>query len=143
LLAANLIDEYGPPDRVEPSRLVWNNKHLMKRISAWDEIPGSRPDAGGYLLEETVSYQVPEPRRQDLASFSDDISVSPDGTELSARSDNEGLNFLALNLADEIIQGVKTPDEARQAYDQTLQLKAAGKTSAFTQGLLFLPSPLP
>ena len=108
LLAAKLIEEYGPPDRVEPSRLVWNDKHLWKKISVWDGIPGSGPEEGAYLLEQTVSYPVPAQKRPDLAAFSDDIRVSGDGAELSARSVSEDRNFLAVNLADEIVQGIKT-----------------------------------
>jgi hypothetical protein len=143
LLAADLIDEYGPPDRVESSRLVWNNKHLWKKITVWDDIPGSSPDDGGYILEQTVSYPVPAQKLEDLAAFSGELRVSADGTELSARSISEDRDYLAVNLADEIVQGIKTPEEARQAYDQILRLKQAGKTSAMTQGFNFLPNPLP
>jgi hypothetical protein len=138
LLATDLIEEYGPPDRVEPSRLVWQNKHLWENITVWDELPGR-----DYFLEQTVSYPVPAQKRQDLAAFSDDVSLSAGGTELSVRSVSEDRNYLAVNLAYEIIEGIKTPAEARQSYDLTLRLKAAGKTSAFTEGLLFLPRPLP
>ncbi|MCX5794996.1 MAG: hypothetical protein NTY77_05845 [Elusimicrobia bacterium] len=122
LLAAKLLDEYGPPDRLESGRLVWNDQRLWKRISVWDELPGLGPGEGGCLLEETVSYPVPARKRPDLAAFSGDIRVSVDGTELSARSLSEERNALAVDLADEIVKGIKTPDQARRFYDHTLRL---------------------
>jgi hypothetical protein len=82
---------------------------------------------------------VPANRRSGLAAFSDAVLVSGDGTELAARSVNEDHNYLVLNLAVEIVKGIKTPAEARRFYDATLELKAAGKTSPYTEMLLFTP----
>jgi hypothetical protein len=138
LSAAVLIDEYGPPDRVEAYRLVWNNAGLCRRLPAWP----AWSSAGDEDIECTVAYPVPVEQREALAEFSSRLQVSVDGTELSARSDSEDVNRLTLNLAALIIAGLD-PSEARRSYDNALRLRAAGKTSALTANVLFGPTPEP
>jgi hypothetical protein len=57
--------------------------------------------------------------------------------ELSFRSDSEKKNFLALNLADEIISNWKDADSARQAFAEAVNLSRAGKSSPYMEGLRF------
>ena len=137
--AAALLEEYGAPDRIESSRLTWNGRHLFNRVVVWDEIPGSEPAAA--IIDASVAYRVPEAKRPELAAFSDEVRVSEDGHELAARAESMPAAALALNLANEIVIGLKTPAEARAFQKKTLRLRAAGKVSAFTQGLIFLPAP--
>jgi hypothetical protein len=143
LSASKLIDEYGAPDEIDSSRLVWRDRSLVKRIAVWDVPSEFEADGGAGNVEYTVAYAVPRDKRGALAAFSPDVRVSRDSTELSARSTSEEVNFLAINLADEIIHGIKTPAEARDFFHRTVELSAAGKTSPFMQGLLFLPKPAP
>jgi hypothetical protein len=135
--AAGLIEGYGPPDAVALGALGWKNRGGWKRIVLWD----ANESAGAGNLEQTVAYRVPEGRRDALEAFSGRVRVSRDGTELSARSDSEGLNCLALNLADEVGRGVRGPEEARRFYESTVALAAAGKSSRYMQGILFLMRP--
>ena len=58
---------------------------------------------------------------------------------LTARSDSEENNYISLNLADEIVHGKKSVAEARNFYAKTEQLGLSGKTSSYSQGLLFQP----
>ncbi len=46
---------------------------------------------------------------------------------------------IALNLADEVATGKRTEREAREFFDKTAALSAAGKTSPYTRMLLFKP----
>jgi hypothetical protein len=133
--AAALIARYGAPDALSLGALGWKDKGRWKRIVLWD----AGGSAGG--LQQTVSYRVPPDKREALAAFSAEVVVSPDGTELSARSQSEGLNCLALNLADEVGRGLRDPKGARRFYDRTAALAAAGKTSPYMQGLLFAAQP--
>jgi hypothetical protein len=135
--ALKLIDEYGPPDQIESSRLVWNDKGPWKRISVWDVVPYYDSNTGPNNLEETIARHVTPAQRRELLAFDRNIKASEDGTELSARYDREELNILALNLADEVLQKVKTPIEARLFYRETADLSVAGKSSRYAQGLLF------
>lgn len=141
LNAAGLIERYGPPDRIESYRLVWSGKGPWKTLAVWDVAPYYDSQAGPDDLEGTVAYTVPASRRGALADFGKGLSVSRDGRELSARSSSEELNFLALNLADEIARGLKSPAAARDAYEAALRLRAAGKSSPYLGGLLFQPGP--
>jgi hypothetical protein len=137
-----MIDKYGAPDRIEDKRVVWQNKGPWKRIAVWDGMDIYEKYAGVDNIEQTVTYLVPPDRLMAVNDFRDRVRVSADGAELSARSSSEERNCLALNLADEIIHGVKTPDEARGFYVSTLRMADAGKSSPYMQGLLFQsPSP--
>ncbi|HAM35435.1 MAG TPA: hypothetical protein DEB40_05185 [Elusimicrobia bacterium] len=141
LSADNLMERYGLPDRIESGRLLWHGRGPWKRIEVWDVMPFYGSDLGPDNLEQTISYPAASSKRKELAAFSKKLRVSKDGTELSARSTGEERNFLALNLADEIVRGLKEPVGARRFYDLTIQLAAAGRSSRYMQGLLFMPGP--
>jgi hypothetical protein len=143
-----MIDKYGSPDIVESNRVVWEKKGPWKRMVVWDDMGVGlghgqmrKPTDGN--LEEVLEYLVPENKRRAVEDFSERLKVSEDGALISARSFSEERNFLALNLADEIIRGVKTPEEAKAFDAATLQLADAGKPSPYMKRLLFRAPPLP
>ena len=143
-----MVEKYGRPDRVETNRVVWEKKGPWKRIVVWDDMGvglglGQMGKVADNNIEEILAYMVPEDKRRAVEDFSGRLKVSADGAQLSARSFSEERNFLALNLADEIIRGVKTPAEAKAFDAATLQLADAGKPSPYMKGLLFQPPPLP
>ncbi|NNN07439.1 MAG: hypothetical protein HKL90_16240 [Elusimicrobia bacterium] len=140
-LSLNLmVDKYGPPDRIELSRVVWLNRPPWKRIAVWDDMELQQFSlAKDQNLEDTIAYSVPRDKRVALRHFNGRVSVSADGSEISARSFSEARNFLSLNLADEIIRGAKTPAEAKAFDAETLKLADAGKSSPYMSGLLFTP----
>lgn len=135
-----MIEKYGPPDRVETLRLVWENRGPWKRLVVWDQLGFLDNDRAGRNIEGTIAYAVSEDKRGALASFSRGIHVSADGVELSARSPSEERNFLMLNLADAIVKGLTTPEAARDTYLRTIRLADAGKSSPTMKGLLFRPA---
>lgn len=137
LTADDLLQRYGPPDAAAPGALAWKDKGGWKRIVAWDA--GA---AGGDDLKETAAASIPASRRADIASFDRRVTVSADGREVTARSDDERLNYLAVNLAEGIARGTLSPVQARVAYANTLRLEASGKSSEATVRLLF-PRPRP
>ena len=132
-----MVEKYGPPDRVETLRLVWDHRGPWKRIEVWDELELLDFDRASSNIEQTISYPVPDNMRGVLASFHRGLHVSPDGAELSARSSVEERNFLMLNLADEIVKGLLSPKDAREAYSRTLRLADSGKSSPSMERLLF------
>jgi hypothetical protein len=137
VVAVKLLAEYGPPQRIEPDRLVWRNASPWSRIAVWDTANYYPEAMGSNSLEQTLLYEVPQDKRQDLAAFSDKLVVSQDGKELSVLGNSESFDFLALNLADEIVRGKLSPEGARSCYDRIYRLSQAGKSSPYTQGLLF------
>jgi hypothetical protein len=142
VVALKLMDKYGPPDRLETNRLVWHNAGPWGRIAVWDE---EDYDYSGRVgrdnLEQTLISDVPRDKRQALAAFSSKITVSQDGKELSVRGTSEALDFLAINLAHEIVRGSRSPAQARLFYDRTCQLSQAGKSSPYMQEVLFIHRP--
>jgi hypothetical protein len=139
-----MVDKYGPPDRIEIGRVVWLHKGPWKRIAVWDDMDLDEVSTfKDRNLEQTIAYVVPAGRRRDLEDFDARIKVSEDGAELSSRSYSEERNFLALNLADEVIRGAKTPEQAREFHAATLTLADAGKSSPYMKGLIFQAPPLP
>jgi hypothetical protein len=132
-----MVEKYGPPDRVETQRLVWDRHGPWKRISVWDGLGFLDGEHVSANVEGAISYPVPAGKRADLASFSRGLTISADGAELSARSTGEERNFLMLNIADEIVTGHLSPEEGRETYLRTLQLAESGKSSPSMERLLF------
>jgi hypothetical protein len=132
-----MVERYGPPNRVEEDRLVWEDRGPWRRIAVWAE-PGSLDDgAAGRSIESSIAYPVPADKRKALASFSGALRVSAGGDELSARSASEERNVLMLNLADGIVKGRLSVEDARAGYLRALQLDAAGKSQPAMRRLLF------
>ena len=132
-----MVEKYGPPDRVETLRLVWEGRGPWKKIVVWDELGFLDNNRAAKNIEGTIVYPVPENKIDDLIAFSRGLHVSADGGELSARSTSEERNLLMLNLADGIVKGRLSPEEARVSYLRTLKLAEAGKSSPSMKRLLF------
>ena len=89
-------------------------------------------------LQQTVGYIVPADKINDLARFNNLIEVSQTAGELSVCSDSEKRNFLTMNLADKIVTGKLSVEEARVAFAKISRLAMAGKSSPDMQGLRFM-----
>ncbi len=132
--AAELIaDRYGLPDVVSANELVWNDNGPWKKTAVHRRGPAD----SGEVIEQSVDYDVPRGKAAAVAKM--DLGLKIDGAhgEISVAGVSEDANFLAVNLAVEVINGVKTPKEARDFYSRTLALMGEGKSSMYTQGLLF------
>lgn len=139
LTAAAMIDKYGPPDALAAGGLGWKDKGRWRKIIV-RERGAAGPGAAG-VLEQTAAYRMPEDRRAELAAFGRDVRISADGAALTARSDDEALNYLALNLAVAIGRGDLDAAGARTSYRRAVDLSRAGKSSALMKELLFPPIP--
>jgi hypothetical protein len=140
--AADIVTQkYGEPDEVSDSQLIWHNTGMFRMTVVHKQpLAHNFPQPHSDVLEQFVEFRVPLERYADLARF--DGSVRPDRTSglVSARGSDEASNFAALNLAHEIAEGKRSPDSARRARAKIAQLASAGKTSPYTQGLLFKSS---
>ena len=135
-MARVLIEEYGRPATVEKDRLTWLKKRPWKKIVVFRDPQG--PGLPGILLQ-SVAYEVPVARWQELSHFERGVSYDAAGRELTARSDSAPTNILALNLAYDVIRGRRSAAEATAFYDKTLKLSFAGKSSPYMRGLIFRP----
>ncbi|HXT00758.1 MAG TPA: hypothetical protein VN915_08800 [Elusimicrobiota bacterium] len=136
--AKKLIDKYGPPDAATGDRLVWNDHGKWTQIrlfreGATDDFPTTHRD----IVENTVQYDVPQDKAGELTKFYPGLSVDRAAGTMSARSDSEEANILALNLADEIVKGKRDVDSARDYMRSTLRKTMAGKSSPYTDSLRF------
>lgn len=138
LVARRVAAKYGSPDETTAEGLVWRRRGPWKRILVRrDAVSREFPVSHSEYLEQTISYAVPAEKFAELAKFDGGLLADRGRGELTARSDREEANILALNLADEISRGKRSVDDARKFAKLTLSAASAGKESAYTQGLLF------
>ncbi|MFI5363787.1 MAG: hypothetical protein ACHQ49_17640 [Elusimicrobiota bacterium] len=126
-----MIDRYGPPQEASIFELRWNNTAPWKRIVVQDD-PRSP-------LVDVVRFRVPADKLADIHRLGHGVSIDTFEDEISARGDREELNMLSLNLADDVVAGRMTPDEANRFYARLLELRESGKSSPYTERLLFSP----
>jgi len=137
-VAMMMIDKYGQPDESTSSMLIWrNNGPWKKSVVHRDEIPHSFPTPHSDVLEQVISYKVPLDKFNDLAKFDGSVIAKRTKGELSSSSDREEMNFLAVNLARDIVEGKRSVEDARKYHAQAARTTLAGKESAYMKNLSF------
>jgi hypothetical protein len=132
------MKKYGAPDGATASLLEWQNNGPWKRTIVFaDPIDHHFPMEHKDVLQNVIDYKVPIDQFDDLARFDGSIIAFRTGGEMAARCDDEAANFLALNLAHEIIVGRRSVEDARDFYARTIMEHKEGKPSEYTQGLTF------
>lgn len=134
MVAEAMIEKYGAPDSVDDAKLTWDGNGGWKRTTVY-----RLPSEGSDVIEQAIGYVVPKERRDDLTRLDLGLKVDEGAGELTATSESEETNFLALNLADEVVKETRTPEGARAYYVQVLRLAGAGKSSPYLRELLFRP----
>jgi hypothetical protein len=100
--------------------LVWLDTGPWKRtVVHRDPVPHKFPVPHTDIVEQFIDYKVPIDKFDELAAYDGSVVVARTTGELSARCGEEAMNFLAVNLAADIVEGDKTVDEARRAYAET------------------------
>lgn len=133
-----MMDKYGQPDGVTSSMLVWEDNGPWQRTIVYsDPVDHDFPVPHKDVLEQFISYDVPIDQFDDLARFDGSVIAERTKGVISARCDKEAANFLALNLANQVIEGEKSVEEARQAYGETMKAMMQGETPEMTQEFTF------
>ena len=135
-----ITSKYGNPDVSTEDAVIWMNKGIWKKICIDKmETKHSFPIEHTDMMQTTINYKVPIEKMDELGRF--DGSVTFDRTQgtLSARCDKEANNFLALNLAYDIITAKKTVAQARLAYGDIIKQKMKGENPLYMQKLIFKP----
>jgi len=136
--ATTTVNKYGLPNEASASRLIWHKNGPWKRTVLYaEEVPHAFPTPHHDVLEQYIPYKVPVDKFNDLAAFDGSVLVDRTKGEMSARCEGEEANFLALNLANEIVQGTKTVETARKAYGEAMQQRQAGNPPEIMQRLMF------
>lgn len=137
--AKRLVDYYGEPDEYSKNRLIWHNTYdgwkkteLVNQMVAHN-FPAPHHD----YLEQWIDYQVPLDMFDSLATFDGSVIAERTKGEISARCGGTSMNFVAINLAHDILTKNKTIQEARNEYTRLYKAYQNGKKPAYTQKLQF------
>lgn len=137
-IAQGMIEKYGVPDEAAPSELLWYDTGPWKRSELYrDGVPHNFPKAHEDYLKQVIDFRVPPEKFDELGRFDGSVYVDRTNGELAAKCDKEAMNFLALNLAYDLITGETTVEDARKDYGVTALKDMMGGSPAYTQDLQF------
>jgi hypothetical protein len=136
-----VIDQYGRPDEITESQLIWHNPGPWKRMVAskafyQHNFPAPHIDA----VESVIDYHVPVEKFTPVAEFDGSVVIERTAGEASARCHDEEANLLALNLMHDIVTGAKTAQEARNHYAKEFADFRRKKPTPYMEGLRFTPA---
>jgi len=129
---------YGKPDEITPTMAIWYNngpwkQTVITKMESKHDFPKTHTDC----MEQCISYKVPLDKYDDLAQFDGSVTVDRTQGLLAARCDKEENNFLALNLAHDVITGKKSVEEARKAYGEMIKMAMSGNKPEYMKKLMF------
>jgi hypothetical protein len=134
----SLNAKYGLPSAVTEDMVVWTSSAPFKRsVVMKDEVNHQFPIQHSDVLLQTVDYRVPLDKVVALSKFDGSLLIDRTKGELSARNDKEEMNILALNLADKIVRGELTVEQARREYSKNAEAFAAGTSGQMLTSLNF------
>ena len=136
--ATQTIARHGAPDEHTASMLVWHDRGpFLHTIVHRDGVPHAFPRMHEDVVEHVIAYRVPPELADELTAFNGSLKVDRTRGELSARCDQEAMNVLAFNLADELLTTRATVTDARVAYALQSEAHAAGRYAPLTERLQF------
>lgn len=120
--AKMIIAKYGMPNEQTSTMLVWYNNRPWKRTVIYKmESTHSFPIDHKDVMEQTIDYKGAPKMADELAEYDGSVTYRRTDGELSAKCDKEGANFLAINLANDVVMGKKSIDDARKFYAKTIK----------------------
>ncbi len=137
--AQRLIDYYGEPHEYSSSQLIWygTNDGWKRTVLSKEEVPHNFPSPHTDYLEQFINYRVPLAMFSPLAEFDGSVIVERTKGEMSARCGGTSMNFVAINLAHDIITGKRSVREAREEYMRLYKSYKAGEKHPYTQAFQF------
>ncbi len=139
-LGAQLVTKYGPPAEATDRQITWYANGPWKRTTLFKEqITHNFANAHQDILEQTISYRVPLDKLAPLAEFNGSLVVNRTRGELSSISDGEDTNFLALNVADDLVKGERDVEQAMTYYAQLIRARMIKEPERDLQTLKFTP----
>lgn len=137
-VAKDFLKEYGNPDEITPTLLIWYNQKRWKKIIVSKEgTPHNFPFPHLDIAESVTMYRVPVDKNSDIVEFDGSVTIRRTQGEISARCHDEMANLLAINLANDIIHNKKTIEEARKAYVDIMVDYRAKKPTPYMDELQF------
>jgi hypothetical protein len=137
--AERLIEHYGPPQEHTPTQLIWNATHdgWKRTVLTREETPHEFPAHHTDFLEQFVDYRVPVEMFSALAEFDGSVMADRTRGELAARCGGTSMNFVAINLAHDIVTGRRSVAGAREEYGRLYEAYQRGEKPGYTQKFQF------
>lgn len=140
-LGAQLMTKYGTPAEVTPRQVTWINSGQWARTTLYKEGPAHNFAAPHRnVLEQAVLYKVPVDKLVPLAQFNRSLVVDLARGELVSSADSEEINNLTVNVADDVVKGQRSAEEARIYFAQLVRAKMIKEPERELQKLKFTPS---
>lgn len=139
MAAKAMMDKYGAPQEATESHLMWRNNGpwLWTRVDNYEtahEFPAHHTD----VMEQAINYKFKPDMGDELAAYDGSVYLRRTEGVISARCDQEGANFLALNLTNDVNTGKKSVKAARVYYTNAIkEFKASGKMDPYMTALKF------
>jgi hypothetical protein len=114
-----MTQKYGPPTEATSSRVIWIGNGPWKETVVYkEETQHDFPKPHKDHIKQYIDYRVPLGKFDELAKFDGSVIVDRTKGEIAARCDKEEMNFLALNLANDIVNNKTNAEGAREKYGQ-------------------------
>jgi hypothetical protein len=138
-----LIVKYGQPTVKGDGLIAWfNSGPFVQTILMRDGQPHNFPMPHVDYLTQTIKHTVPADKLDELYQYDGSVWFHRTRGELSAQCDVEAMNFLALNLAHDILTGKRSVSDARAFYARTaMAFKQGDRSSPYVTGLIFRTEP--
>ncbi len=135
-----MTGKYGAPLHMTQHMALWGKTGQWKRTIVYNyEVKHDFPAPHTDVMQQWIDYRTPLDMFDDLAMYDGSVVADRTGGELSARCDKEGANFLAINLANEIVTGKRSVDDARRMYGEQVMAMMAMKPAPYTERIMFTP----
>jgi hypothetical protein len=138
VLAAHLVTRYGDPEEVTARSLTWYDNGPWKRTILYKDGDLHRfPLPHHDVLWQTVNYKVPLNKVIPLMTYDGSILVDRTRGEITAHCDSEEANTLILNIANTIVSGENTVEQAMAYHAQVVEGMRIHEPEEYPQKLLF------
>lgn len=139
-LAVTLVEKYGKPEDAGAHRITWYGNGPWKRTALLREgVSHHFPLPHQDILEQTVDYRVPEKKAADLIAYDGSLVIDRTRGELSVHCNTEEMNILTLNIANDIVTGERSVDQAMAYHAQVVEGMFIHEPETYPQKLRFKP----
>ncbi len=132
------MEKYGMPSSIGSHEAVWYDAGPYRYIRVYsEEVAHDFPAHHTDFYEQAVFYRVPAEKASSLDMFDGSVLIDRTKGLLAARCDKEENNLLALNLANDVITGTKTVEEARAYFGKAIAAAMQGEKDPYMKDLTF------
>ncbi len=135
-----MTQKYGLPTEATPSRVIWIKNGPWKETVVYkEETQHDFPKPHKDHIKQYIDYRVPVGKFDELAKYDGSVIVDRTKGEVAARCDKEEMNFLALNLANDIVNNKKNAEGAKEEYGKQAMafMKQDLVSAPYTQAFRF------